>query len=86
MDTSEIRSYIHKVIDENDLLPGGNIIEDDVVLKDYGLDSIGVVDLIATIEEEYGFVFDNSELELENFKTISSIADLIKRKVEKLGV
>ncbi len=82
MDIEEIRKHIHKIVDDNNLLPGGNIIEDAASLKEYGLDSIGIVDLIATIEEEYEFEFDNNDLELDNFKSIIAIADLVQHKME----
>ena len=42
------------------------------------LDSIGFVELLAALEEEFGLVFHPDDLELENFRTVGAIAGFIQ--------
>ena len=80
MELISIKQKIHNIIEENNLLPKGNIIECDTSLKEYGLDSIGIVDLIVTIEEEYLFEFSANDLDLKNFESINTISNLVYNK------
>jgi acyl carrier protein len=41
------------------------------------LDSIGLVDLLFTLEQRFGFAPDIAELDLENFRSIQKIAELV---------
>ncbi len=80
MELTLIQEKIYNIIEENNLLPKGNIIEFDTSLKEYGLDSIGIVDMIVTIEEEYLFEFSANDLDLKNFESINTIANLVYSK------
>ncbi|MFK4106530.1 acyl carrier protein [Streptomyces sp. NPDC019531] len=55
-----------------DLLPGSD-------LRDLGLDSLGTVDLLASLESVYGVRFVNDELTLENFSTPETIWSALSR-------
>jgi acyl carrier protein len=43
------------------------------------LDSIGFVELLATLEREFGFVFELDDLEMDNFRSVRAIAAFIDR-------
>jgi acyl carrier protein len=46
------------------------------------LDSMAVVTLITTIEEHYGIVVDDDEVEAETFETLGSLTDFVDRKLQ----
>jgi acyl carrier protein len=74
-----IRDYIwrhfpaarHKQIDDDDLLIDEAII-----------DSLGVLDLVAFLEAEYGVKIADEELEVSDFATIRALAQFIQRKLQ----
>ena len=41
------------------------------------LDSIGFVELLAALEQEFGFVFQLDDLEMDNFRSVRAIAAFI---------
>jgi acyl carrier protein len=41
------------------------------------LDSIGFVELLAALEQEFGFVFQLDDLEVDNFRSVRAIAAFI---------
>ena len=47
-----------------------------------GLDSIAIMDFILLIEERFGFQFSDTELNVELFKNLKTLAGLIATKVE----
>ena len=46
-----------------------------------GLDSISIVEFILLIEENFGFIFSDSELTPEFFSNLSALANLIGAKM-----
>lgn len=45
------------------------------------LDSLGFVELIMQVEDRFNFQFTETEINLENFKTIGSLSTLIASKL-----
>jgi acyl carrier protein len=41
------------------------------------LDSIGFVELLAALEQQFGFVFQLDDLEVDNFRSVRAIATFI---------
>lgn len=82
MDENQVRGKIYNIVVNSDALFGGNSIEYDNKLIEFGLDSIGVIDIIVSLEEEFGFEFDVNELVLDNFSTINNIIDLVINKLQ----
>jgi len=81
MDIYEIKKEVHDIILLSDIISPDTILEDDTLLSECGLDSIGIVELIISIEEKYAFEFSSNDLYLKNFKTINSISSLVYRLV-----
>jgi acyl carrier protein len=56
-------------------------IDDKVPLLSGGLhlDSIVIVELISLIEDRFGFEFDDSDLNLESFRNLTTLAGVIER-------
>lgn len=49
-----------------------------------GLDSVSVMEFITLIEERFGFQFSDSELNIESFKNLNILADLISNKLNEI--
>ncbi len=45
-----------------------------------GLDSIVIVELISLVEDHFGFEFEDSELNVESFRNLTALADVIERR------
>jgi len=60
-----------------------NSLTDDFHLIGNILDSMSVTNLILALEDSFGFLFDEEDLSAEAFETISSLSELVKRKIAK---
>ncbi len=57
-------------------------IEDDTDIFEKGFaNSLFSMQLVMFIEKEFDLVIENDDLDLENFKSINAISDLIKAKM-----
>ena len=57
---------------------GRDVSSNDMDVFETGvLDSIGFVELLAALEQEFGFVFQLDDLELDNFRSVRAIAAFI---------
>jgi len=78
----EIRNFI----EENFILDGNdNLSSEDSLLEKGIIDSTGVLELVAFIEENYNFKIKDEELVPENLDSIRSITKFIQERVELLG-
>jgi acyl carrier protein len=76
-----LREAIRKFIHENFILDEGDGIRDEDSLLEKGvIDSTGVLELVAFIEDKYGFRVEDEELVPENLDSIRQIAEFILRK------
>ena len=58
------------------------VLLEDENLFDLGLTSIGFISLIVELEEHFGIVFEEDELDLDRFNTIGAIKSELDRKLE----
>lgn len=68
-----------------------NIINDNLALKEevkentnlsnLSLDSLSFINALITIEEVFSITFNDEELNIDNFKNVSDLVNLVKRKV-----
>ncbi len=73
---------IREFIGENLLLGRENTLADDDSFLDLGIiDSTGVLELVAFLEEKYAIRVDNEELTTENLDSLAKVADYVARKV-----
>ena len=78
-----IENEIRKFIGENFILDGDNHLgKEDSLLEKGIIDSTGVLELVAFIEEKYGLRFLDEELLPENLDSIMNISNYILRKTE----
>jgi acyl carrier protein len=59
---------------------GLDAVPRDADLLDGIIDSLGIVELIAFLEERYGIAVDDDEVDPENFCSIEVIAAFVERK------
>lgn len=77
--TEEIQELIAGLVEGTEVSP-----TDD--LKELGVDSVLMINLIVQLEQTYGICFDDEELDHSYFSTISTLAELVSRKYrEKAG-
>ena len=56
----------------------GKEITRDMKIKDLGIDSLDLVEIVMEAEEEFGIAFSNDEL--NNFTTVNDVVNAIKSK------
>lgn len=57
--------------------------DDAYLIDDLGFDSVQLMNLIVTLESEFGVEFDDSDMLFENFNQLSSLCDLVDQLLEK---
>ncbi len=73
--TNEIREWLKQNV------TGSTELSDDYELIDNGvLTSLQTVELVMFMEQEFGIIVEDDELNEENFATVSSIAELVASK------
>lgn len=51
-------------------------------LREFGLSSFNFMQVVVTLEREFGFRFDPDELLIENIDTVNKITDFIQQRIE----
>lgn len=65
----------------NFYLPPGQPLDEDSSFLDQGIiDSTGVLELVAFVEEEFGIAVGDHELVPANFDSIAALAEFVARK------
>lgn len=74
-----IRKFLYEnfILDEKDPLK-----DEDSLLEKGVIDSTGVLELVAFIEEKYGITVEDEELIPENLDSIRNIAEFIRQKTK----
>ncbi len=54
-------------------------------LYENGLDSMGIMQLLVSVEEEYGVAIPESELTRHNFSTVRHLAQLIQDRSQRVA-
>lgn len=75
-----MKEDIRNFIAETSLTEPGKI-KDDTMLFDEGIfDSMGLLNLVSFLEENFGVQTDDIDLMEDNFKNLNAIASYVKRK------
>lgn len=80
MTTEEIKSKIYSVVLSILTNTTEDQISDDSDIFSLGLDSVNAMNLIFRLQEEFGVEFDMGEINLDNFRTVSNMEELVKSK------
>ena len=79
----EIKLKTRNFVVENFLFGNANGLEDDTSFLEAGiLDSTGVMEVVAFLEQQFGVRVDDDELTPENLDSISSIGAFVSRKLQ----
>jgi len=81
--TNDIETKIRNFIFENFLIgQSGYVLKNDVSFLDEGIiDSTGILELVAFIEDTYGIVVEDEELIPDNLDSINNITAYLKKKI-----
>ncbi len=75
---TRIRDFIRQeVLFEED----GASLRDDTPLLDGAMDSLGLMQLVAFLEEEFGIEIDDEDVTADHFRTVADIERLVGQKV-----
>ena len=80
---SEISNRIREFIASEIMFEeGGSGLTDDTPLLGGVIDSLGLMQLISFIEEEFDVTIEDSEVTVENFRTLADIERLVSEKAK----
>lgn len=71
----KIKAFLGKYVDVSSLADNDNIFEKGLV------NSLFAMNLVNFVENEFDVSIDNTELDIDNFKDISSITALVEKKL-----
>lgn len=71
----KVRKFLGKFFDESVVADDDNIFEKGLV------NSLFAMQLVTFLENEFDIVVSNDELDMENFKSVSAITNLIESKM-----
>lgn len=83
-DLTSVEDKVKKVITERlKLNVNTERISKDTPLigKGLGLDSVGVLELVVGLEQEFDIMFDDSEMNIELFENIGSLTNYVSSKL-----
>lgn len=81
MDATAIKTRVRQYIRDTILLAGDqNIADDTSFLERSILDSTGVLELVAFLQETYGIKIDDEEMLPENLDSLNAVAAFVTRK------
>lgn len=79
----ELKSDIRNFIIENFLYGNNDGFNDDISFMEKGLiDSTGILELVAFVEEKYGISVADEELLPENFDSVNNLSRYILNKIQ----
>ncbi|MBT8202092.1 MAG: acyl carrier protein [Acidimicrobiia bacterium] len=73
-------------VNEEILAGHGEVTGDDEIVLDGTLDSLGVARLIGFIEAEFAVTVPAQDVTIEHFRTINTMADYVRRRVDAESV
>lgn len=73
-----IRDQIIKIINKKYQIV---ITDENNLIQEIGLDSMQILELIMSLEEEFGIIIPDDQLDPDLFQTINSIEQLVKSQM-----
>jgi len=77
------KEKIKNFIVENFLFGEGELEDDEPLFESGIIDSLGLIKLLAFIEETFNISLNMSEIDIEDFNTLDDILKTIKRKMDQ---
>ena len=75
----DVSSRIRAFVEEEILVDGDVAVADDTLLLKGAMDSMGLMRLVAFLEEEFDVEIDDAEITEDNFRTVRDIARLVEQ-------
>lgn len=86
LQNAEINARIHKwVINHFPLAKERNIGTSDSLLDSGIVDSLGTLDIVMFLEQEFGLIVDEEEMLADHFDSVETISKLVGSKFELAG-
>lgn len=83
MTTTDIQTRLREFILRQFPAAQGASLTDDAALLDQGLiDSLGVLEIVSFIEEQFSVTLTDDDLVSESFSSIAAMAQMVSRKLE----
>ena len=76
---AKIKVFISSAIPNYDLQ-----VDDDIFALGF-VNSLFAMQLVMFVEKEFSFTVEDEDLDLENFKSVNAIAQLVERKTDSLA-
>ena len=73
-----ILERVRQLIAEQMCLDVENVKADSHIINDIGADSLDIVEMLMTVEEEWGIIVDDDDM--RKFTTVQSVVDYIQSK------
>jgi len=83
MTESTVQEKIKRMI-SNEVLVGVSVEEiggDASLVSDLAMDSIQMLALITGLENEFGFILEDEDLDMENLSSVNRIAEFVQTKL-----
>lgn len=80
VEPAEIRSRIRTYLTDEVILDDAMDLTDATPLLSGLLDSMGLMDLVAFLEDEFGVALEFADVDTTNFRTVGDIAELVSRR------
>lgn len=83
MDRETLKSKVLKVV--SDVLPEIDVDNIDMsaeLTKKYGINSVSVIQIIVALEQEFGILYEDSELALGLYYDMNDLVDSVAAKVK----
>jgi acyl carrier protein len=77
MSRDEISTQVTAIISEITKRPGASLNETDLLISGGLIDSFHLVDLAMRVEDDFGVVIADTELDGQTFDSLASLVDLI---------
>ena len=75
---NRIRAYLYE---QFPMAKARQIGDCDSLLSSGIIDSLGILDMVSFMENEFDIIFDDEDLLSESFETISALAELVQTKL-----
>ncbi len=77
-----IRTYLNEVMGLENI----DKISKEEDLKEHGMDSLNAIELVVSLEMEFGIEFDEEDLLVDNICSIKKLVDTVEKYLQEGGV
>jgi acyl carrier protein len=81
LQTAEIEKEIRKFVTQTFLFGNGESLNENVPLPGSVIDSQGIIDLVAFVQQRFDIELQDEEVTVDNFASVKTIAALIENKL-----